>query len=222
MNELVFLKNDEAMTDSLTVSEMFGKRHDLILRSIDKLVESLRKNEERPERLFHVSHRKANDGQTHRMYVMNRDGFSLLVMGFTGDKALRWKLKYIDAFNKMESIIREKSTQAWVETRKVGKLTRKAETDTIKRLVEYAKEQGSEHSDKLYMTYSRLANKMAGVQKRDEATVSQLNNLSLMENIILHEIDNGILSGKHYKVIYQDCKARMEQVRDIAYITATA
>ena len=100
------------------------------------------------------------------MYLMNRQGFEILVMGFTGEKALEWKLAYSDAFSRMESIIREKSTQAWEETRKAGKLTRQAETDTIKRLVEYAKEQGSTHSDKLYMTYSKLANKMAGVAKR--------------------------------------------------------
>lgn len=47
----------------------------------------------------------------------------------------------------MEAFIKEKSTQVWIETRKAGKLTRKAETDTIKKLVEYAKGQGSEHSD---------------------------------------------------------------------------
>lgn len=222
MNELVFLKNDEAMTDSLTVADMFGKRHDRVLRAVENLLEGLPKNGDTPKLFMKTWYTHEQNGQRYTKYLMNRDGFSLLVMGFTGKKALEWKLKYIEAFNKMESIIREKSTQAWVETRKTGKLTRKAETDVIKRLVEYAKEQGSEHSDKLYMTYSRLANKMAGVQKRDEATVSQLNNLSLMENIILHEIDNGILSGKHYKVIYQDCKARMEQVRDIAYLTATA
>ncbi len=87
--------------------------------------------------------------------------------------------------------VKGKQTQAWIETRKAGKLTRKAETDTIKNLVEYAKTQGSQHADKLYMTYSKLANKMAGVTKRDEATVMQLNNLSLMEHIILCVIDAG-------------------------------
>ena len=220
MNEIVFLKNNEAMTDSLMVADMFQKRHDHVLRAVENLMGDLPQNG--AVKLFVKSRYKDTKGEFRKMYLMNRDGFSLLVMGFTGKKSLEWKLKYIDAFNKMESVIREKSTQTWIETRKTGKLTRKAETDVIKRLVEYAKEQGSEHSDKLYMTYSRLANKMAGVGKRDEATVSQLNNLSLMENIILHEIDNGILSGKHYKVIYQDCKARMEQVRDIAYLTATA
>ena len=101
-------------------------------------------------------------------------------------------------------------------------MTRKTETDTIKKLVEYAKSQGSTHADMLYMTYSKLANKMAGIQKRDEATVMQLNNLSLMENIILHVIDMGILTGKHYKEIYKDCKKRLEAVKDLAYIGVPA
>lgn len=108
------------------------------------------------------------------MYFINRDGFTFLVMGFTGKKANEWKWQYIKAFNQMENFIREKSTQVWVETRKAGKLTRKAETDTIQKLVEYAKVQGSSHAEMLYMTYSKLANKMAGINKRDEATVMQL------------------------------------------------
>ena len=129
---------------------------------------------------------------------MNRDGFSLLAMGFTGKKALEWKLQYIKAFNQMEAFIKEKTTQTWVETRKAGKLTRRAETDTIQKLVEYAKEQGSTHA------------------------VMQLNNLSLMENIILHVIDTGILTGKHYKEIYQECKKRLETVKDLAYLESVA
>lgn len=221
MTELVYLKNDEAVCSSLRVAEKFGKRHDRVLRAIDNLLETLPKNEE-TSKMFILSKRKADDGQFHRMYLMNRDGFSLLVMGFTGKKALEWKLQYIKAFNQMERFIREKETQAWIDSRKTGKLTRKAETDTIKKLVEYAKAQGSQHADKLYMTYSKLANKMAGVSKRDEATVTQLNNLSLMEHIILCVIDSGIVAGKHYKEIYQDCKKRLETVKDLAYLEQIA
>lgn len=219
MNELVYLKNDEAVCDSLQVAEKFGKEHRNVLRAIDDLLETLLKIEQ-PSKLFIASKRKADDGQYHRMYLMNRDGFFLLVMGFTGREALEWKLQYIRAFNQMESFIREKSTQMWIETRKAGKFTRKAETDTIQKLVEYAKEQGSSHAEKLYMTYSKLANKMAGINKRDEATVTQLNNLSLMENIILHEVDLGILKGKPYKEIYKDCRKRLEAVKDLAYLEA--
>lgn len=219
MNELVYLKNDEAVCDSLQVAEKFGKEHRNVLRAIDDLLETLLKIEQ-PSKLFIASKRKADDGQYHRMYLMNRDGFSLLVMGFTGREALEWKLQYIRAFNQMENFIREKSTQMWIETRKAGKLTRKAETDTIQKLVEYAKGQGSSHAEMLYMTYSRLANKMAGINKGDEATVMQLNNLSLMENIILHEVDLGIMRGKHYQEIYKDCKERLETVKDLAYLEA--
>lgn len=214
MEELVYLKNDEAVCSSLQVAEKFGKRHDNVMQSIRGLL----KNEETHEMFKKSSYIEEQNNQRYLMYLMNRDGFSLLVMGFTGKKALDWKLQYIKAFNQMESFIREKSTQTWVETRKYGKLTRKAETDTIQKLVEYAKEQGSGHSEMLYMTYSKLANKMAGVKNRDEATVKQLNDLSLMENIILHEIDLGIMKGKHYKEIYKDCKNRLETVKDLAYL----
>lgn len=219
MNELVYLKNDEAVCDSLQVAEKFGKRHDNVLQAIDNLLETLLKIEE-PSKMFIASKRKADDGQYHRMYLMNRDGFSLLVMGFTGKNALEWKLQYIRAFNQMESFIREKSTKMWIETRKAGKFTRKAEVDTIQKLVEYAKEQGSSHAEKLYMIYSKLANKMSGITKRDEATVMQLNNLSLMENIILHEVNLGIVKGKPYKEIYKDCRKRLEAVKDLAYLEA--
>lgn len=218
MNELVYLKNDEAVCDSLQVAEKFGKRHDRVLRAIENLLLGLPKIEETPKMFWKSFYIEEQNGQRYPKYIMNRDGFSLLVMGFTGKDALEWKLQYIKAFNQMESFIKEKATQTWVETRKAGKLTRKAETDTIKKLVDYAKTQGSEHSEKLYMTYSKLANKMAGISKRDKATVMQLNNLSLIENIILHVIDTGILTGKHYKEIYQDCKKRLETVKDLAYL----
>lgn len=218
MEELVYLsKKDEAVCSSLQVAEKFGKRHDRVLRAIDNLLMTLPKNGE-TSRMFILSKRKADDGQFHRMFLMNRDWFSLLVMGFTGKKSLEWKLQYIKAFNKMEEFIKEKKSQKWIDERKAGKLTRKSETDTIKRLVEYAKEQGSTHSEMLYTVYSKLANSMAGVKSRDEATRRELNNLSLMEHIILCEIDKGIVANKPYKEIYKDCKERLETVKELAYL----
>lgn len=216
MNELVVLKNDEAVCDSLKVAEKFGKRHTHVLEKIEKILTE--EPTENSARCFKKTSYIDEQGKPRPMYHMNRDGFTFLVMGFTGKKASEWKWNYINAFNSMEAILRERSTEAWLETRQQGKLTRKAETDVIKQLVEYAKNQGSEHADMLYMTYSKLANKMAGIKKRDEATVSQLNNLSLMENIILNCIQNGILMDKHYKEIYQDCKRRLELFKDIAYL----
>lgn len=194
MNDIVYMKNDEAVCDSLQVAEKFGKRHADVIRSIKNLIES--DSTQNCVQCFKQSLYKDETGKANKMYLMNRDGFTFLVMEFTGKSANEWKWQYIKAFNQMESFIKEKSTQVWIETRRSGKLTRKAETDTIQKLVEYAKEQGSQHADKLYMTYSKLANKMAGISKRDEASVMQLNNLSMMEHIILCVIDSGIISEK--------------------------
>lgn len=152
------------------------------------------------------------------MYIMNRKGFTILVMGFNGEEALHWKLMYSDAFDQMEALLRERATLSWEESRRIGKLTRRAETDVIQQLIGYAKEQGSAHADKLYLTYSKLANRMAGISKRDEATVTQLNNLGMMEHIILCTIRDGMGKGLHYKQIYQECKKRLELVSELAYL----
>lgn len=114
----------------------------------------------------------------------------------------------------------EKQTPQWIETRYQGKLTRKSETDMIQQLVEYAQKQGSAHAEKLYMVYSKLANKIAGIQSRDEASINQLNNLSLIENIIFHVIEAGIKTSKGYKEIYSDCKQRLENFKEIAYLAS--
>lgn len=216
MENIVFLKNENAMTDSLVVAESFGKQHRHVLEKIEKIIAD--DSAENSAQCFIKTKYKDSSGKWNPKYLMNRDGFTFLVMGFTGKKANEWKWRYISAFNSMESFIKEKSTETWLETRKQGKLTRKAETDTIKQLVEYAKSQGSTHSDMLYMTYSKLANRFVGISKRDEATVSQLNNLSLAEHIILNVIQTGILESRHYKDIYKDCKIRLEQFKDIAFL----
>lgn len=216
MDELVYLEKEEAVCSSLDVSSCFGKRHDNVLRMIVGLL----KNEE-TQKMFKKSYYvDGQNKQQYPMYLMNRDGFSLLVMGFTGKKALDWKLKYINAFNQMEKIIRERQSQSWIESRSVGKLSRKAETDVLKQLVEYAKQQGSEHADMLYMTYSKLANKAVGVTDRETATTQQLMNLSFVENIILNMVQDGIQQELQYKEIYRNVKDRLAVVGRLAYLTA--
>lgn len=99
MKNLVEIKNGQAITSSRRVAQDFGKRHDNIIRDIEGLLNF----EETPKSLFYKSsyvHEQNN--QEYPEYLMNRDGFVLLVMGFSGVDALRVKLKYINAFNMME------------------------------------------------------------------------------------------------------------------------
>lgn len=216
MNDLVFTRRNEAVTDSLTVAEFFQKRHDKVLRAIDELLGGLPKNGETP--LFmETTYIEKQNGQTYRKYIMTRDGFSLLAMGFTGKKALQWKLKYIEAFNKMESALMERKNEEYINARKNGILTRKSETDMLKKLVEYAEAQGSTHANMLYVTYTKLVNKLVGVKTRTDADARQLKDLETLERVILNVIDEGIGKKSDYHEIYQECKKKCELISEIAH-----
>ena len=209
---LVELKKNKAVTTSLMIANKFGKQHKNILSIIESKKYLFNELNFKPDKYVD------NKGEERPMYYLDRDFATFIIMGFTGEKADAWKLKYIQAFNQMEKIIMEKNTSVWLEQRTQGKLTRKAETDTIKSLIDYAKMQGSEHSNMLYVTYSKLANKMADIESRDNATLQQLNELSFIENIILNQIIVGMESNQHYKEIYQDCKKQIELFKVIAYL----
>ncbi len=111
----------------------------------------------------------------------------------------------------MRQLLLEKQTPLWQDTREESKVNRLMETDEIKRLVEYAKSQGSKNADKYYINFSRLANKAAGVNSkaRDTANTSCLNNLALTENIIISVIREGIHRKIPYKSLYQNCKRKV-------------
>lgn len=216
MNELVEIRNSEAVTNSLLVAESFGKQHKHVLEKIDKFVVE----NSATQKWFRFTTYKANDNQEHRVCYMNEKGFSLLVMGFTGKKALEWKVKYIEAFEKMKQTLSERVTQTWIETRQQSKLTRKAETDVLKKFVEYAEESGSGNADKYYVIFSKLANKSANITNRDLATTFQLNSLTFIESIILHTIECQLKLGTEYHAIYQLCKKAIDDFKDLtAYET---
>ncbi|OAK78513.1 antirepressor [Lacticaseibacillus rhamnosus] len=100
MNELVIMHNKQAVTTSLRVAEVFGKDHKHVLETISNLAA------EKSAAKFFAETTYYNRGKQYPMYYMNRDGFTLLAMGFTGKKALQFKIQYIQAFNSMETQIR--------------------------------------------------------------------------------------------------------------------
>lgn len=219
MNELVYLKKDDAFTDSIVIANNTDNQHE----SVVAIIKKYRKDLEYYGRLEFIDFKSGKRGRPTKIYQLNEEQATLLITYLDNTDTVReFKKKLVHQFFEMRKFIAERHTSTWIETRQQGKLTRKAETDTIKQLVEYAKEQGSTHADMLYMTYSKLANKYAGIDKRDNASVMQLNNLSLMEHIILNVIQNGITAGVHYKDIYKASKERLESMRDIAFLEVGA
>lgn len=217
MTNLVQIVKNDIFTDSLVIAEGTDNKHESVQRRIrdyEKEISSLGK--------LGFEIRPMKSGQEMKIYLLNEPQATFLITLLKNTEiVVNFKLELVKQFYKMRQFILERQTTQWIETRKQGKLTRKSETDVIKELVEYAKNQGSKNAEMLYMTYSKLANKMAGIDKRDNATINQLNNLSLIENIILHCIRAGIEQEKHYKKIYQDCKARLVMFKDIAYLEAS-
>lgn len=99
MEEIILQnKNGKILASSRDVAEKFGKLNKHVNESIKKLMVENSTVKNMFEKITYISSR----GREENEYLMDRDGFSLLVMGFTGKKALEWKLKYIEAFNKME------------------------------------------------------------------------------------------------------------------------
>lgn len=109
MEALVKVENNQIVTDSRSVAEHFGKQHKNVLQTIENLAA------ENPATKFLFQKTTfENRGKQYPMYLMNRDGFSLLVMGFTGTKALEWKLKYIEAFNALERKLKEATYDSYM------------------------------------------------------------------------------------------------------------
>jgi len=97
-NPVVTITDDHTTTTSLNVAEVFGKQHKDVLESI----RNIEVPKEFSERNFPPAEYSDEQGKPRPMYNITRDGFTILVMGFTGKKAMKFKLAYIDAFNKME------------------------------------------------------------------------------------------------------------------------
>lgn len=102
MTELLTISNGQPTASSRDIAEHFGKRHDHVLRDIETLGKDLPNFGE----MFFDTEIPDSYGRQQRAYLMNRDGFTLLAMGFTGKEALEWKVKYMNAFNAMEQEIR--------------------------------------------------------------------------------------------------------------------
>lgn len=119
MNDIVLsTQNGEPVASSREIAKRFGKNHRDVLRAIEDILEGVRKIAQTPTEeglskngdtpmFFKSEYTHPQNHQKYPMYLMNRDGFSLLAMGFTGKEAVQWKLKYIEAFNAMEQQLAE-------------------------------------------------------------------------------------------------------------------
>lgn len=120
MTDLVQIQNNRVVVSSKQVAKRFGKLHKDVLESIRQILVA-----ENSATNFYEETTFDYRGRKFPIYLMDKDGFSLLVMGFTGKEALEWKIKYIKAFNAMEQEIQHKEYQASLAKSSENELLRK-------------------------------------------------------------------------------------------------
>ena len=148
--------------------------------------------------------------QTITGYILNEQQATFLLTLLKNTPAVvEFKKELVRQFYAMRSLLLERASPIWQDTRSLGKEIRRQETDVIRRLVEYATAQGSQNAGRYYTSLSRLADSTAGITDRDKAQVVQLTTLLLVEKIIAQEIAAGIEAERPYREIYQAVKERL-------------
>lgn len=160
-------KEEITVVTSLDVAETFGKRHADVLRDIDNLACS----KEFTERNFALSSYLDSSGKSNRKYYITRDGFTILVMGYTGEKAMKFKEAYIKQFNAME-----KALQGKLVEREKGIAVRQSLTKALQQSTENERMHGHAYSTYTNCIYKVLFD-MNAKQLREKLGVDKKDNL---------------------------------------------
>lgn len=110
--EIIETRNNQAVTTSLQVAETFGKNHQHVLRDIEGLAKQMTVQNWTAD--FAKGTYKNKQNHEYPMFYITKDGFTLLAMGFTGKKAMEFKMMYIEQFNQMEKVIKENNLDSYM------------------------------------------------------------------------------------------------------------
>lgn len=160
-------KEEVTVVTSLDVAETFSREHKNVLRDIRELQcsEDFRRlNFEQSEYLNEQNHKQP-------MFYMTRDGFTILAMGYTGEKAIKFKEAYIRQFNAMEKVLIGK-----LREREKGIAVRQALTNALKESQENDRMHGHAYSTYTDVIYKSLFGKSAK-QLRNELGITKKDNL---------------------------------------------
>ncbi len=186
---ILSVKNNEAVVSSRQIADSFGKEHRNVMRDID----SLKKDVLNFEQMFFEAGAPDSYGRPQRIYLMNRDGFTLLAMGFTGRAALKWKLKYIAAFNAMEKQLTQPKQLSKTEILSQALLIAHEELEESKKQVTALTAQNAELTPKAEFADAITASK-ATILIGNLATVLKQNGCDIGQNRLFRYLrENGYL-----------------------------
>ena len=188
-------KQEVTVVSSLDVAETFEKEHRHVLEDIRKIEGNISRAEF--SALFSLSSYKATNGKENPMYLMTRDGFTLLVMGYTGEKAMKFKLAYIKQFNAMEKMLQGKLIE-----REKGIAVRQSLTKALQQSTENERMHGHAYSTYTNCIYkvifglnAKQLREKFGIDKkenlRDYFSEEELKSVQSMECLVSGLVDCG-------------------------------
>jgi len=221
---LIFEEKGKYWTTSLDVAEKFGKEHRHVTEAMERLIKDVPKN----RRIFFEFIYTDSQGREQKAYNITRDGFTLLAMGFTGKKAIKWKLKYIDAFNHLEKLalqtLRMQKDPERIPHRRENLMHNVAFNEAVEEFKIYVKNKSSAPG-KSFMIFNNMVNHaLFDFPKKlkkipDKLSIAQLNFSNSARHVVAKEIRRGIKAEEDYKVIKKTCKERVLKIAEALGVT---
>lgn len=219
MNNLVSIKGKELVITSLIISKELELDHESVkklIRTYEKQIsefgivgfeidKSLDKKRGRPEGIYYLNEQQIT---------------FLITLMKNKEKVLNFKMKLVKEFYKMKKALNDvyirQQNEEWIQARNTGKISRKNQTDTIEKFVEYAIGQGSKNAQRYYSNITKMENKALFMleQKfeniRELLTGQQLMVISSADQIVEKALNDGMNQNMSYKDIYIMAKERVE------------
>lgn len=213
---IVQIKNEDVFTDSKVIAEGTNNQH----HTITRLIRTYKNQFKELGKVGFKIHALAS-GQKTKIYQLNEPQATFLMTLLKNSPVvIEFKLRLTQEFYRMRMMLLSRKNSGWLETRQNGKMIRRSETDAIQQLIDYAIAQGSEHAEKLYLTYTRMVNSFVGLSSGDRASapIAVLTTLAFIENVVMHTIIEEMAKGTYYKDIFKASKNKVEHITGLAYL----
>ena len=209
-------KNNQIIVDSRDLAQEFGRRHDNVIQTINKLLA------DKTVSLLECKERDYKKrGRDYRCYELNKAGFLKAMPFMGGRKSREGQRRLVDAFLEQESKLERQSKErekfAYQIARLSGKDSRAILTEVIQKFIVYATRQSSGSADRYYCIITKLvyqaliSSQPKASSIRELLTAIQLSHLSTIELTAAQALDDDMQSGVAYKVIYQRLKSTLNE-----------
>lgn len=217
---LVEIKGKKLLASTLIIAKGVELEHRAVLQLVSKYKNRLEKSG-----LITFEMRKSGGRPIKFAWLNERQATFLITLMKNSDPVIDFKEKLTDEYFRLKEIAQKlalnQQNEEWLQKRKLGKISRKIGTDTIKTFVDYAESQGSKNAKKYYVLISKMENKALFFleQKypnvRNSLAGHQLETISNADRIVSRQLRRCMDEQRHYKEGYKMAKTAVESFSEL-------